>query len=187
MTARRLRVLTVDVEVTVSDPTLRDHLESLTASYAPGGDSTSLSYRVEPGALWRNGELVRRTECALDVLAVLELPNLYAAVVARARSEGWLVHAAAVERDGQVMLLVGPSGAGKSTVTLALLGDGARYLTDECALVTRDGRVFGMRRAIAFPSDEAHGCCAEGLWCAELSASSRCYAAGPPGLAASAR
>jgi hypothetical protein len=55
---------------------------------------------------------------------------------ARAATSGaLLVHAAAVELDGDVVLLPGTSGAGKSTLAAALVADGFRYLTDEIAAI----------------------------------------------------
>ncbi len=56
---------------------------------------------------------------------------------------GWsqhlLLHAAAVERDGDAILLVGASGSGKSTLA-ALLGErGWRLMGDEFALLRLDG------------------------------------------------
>ncbi|HVN51718.1 MAG TPA: PqqD family peptide modification chaperone [Acidimicrobiales bacterium] len=46
-----------------------------------------------------------------------------------------LLHAGAVERDGRVAVIAGPSGRGKSTLTAALVRAGARYLSDELAVV----------------------------------------------------
>lgn len=46
-----------------------------------------------------------------------------------------LLHAGAVERDGQTMLMTGDSGAGKSTLSATLGWSGWRLLGDEFALV----------------------------------------------------
>lgn len=51
-------------------------------------------------------------------------------------------HAAVVAVGGRAVLLAGPSGRGKSTLTLALLRDGATWLTDELALVDVDDRTI---------------------------------------------
>lgn len=45
------------------------------------------------------------------------------------------LHAAAVARDGELVLLAGESGAGKTTLTLALLDAGWTYLSDDLAPV----------------------------------------------------
>jgi chloramphenicol 3-O-phosphotransferase len=46
-----------------------------------------------------------------------------------------LLHAAAAERDGSVMILAGPEGSGKSTLVAALVRSGLRYVTDETVAV----------------------------------------------------
>jgi hypothetical protein len=46
-----------------------------------------------------------------------------------------LLHAAAAERDGRVLLLAGPAGAGKSTLVAALVATGLRYVTDEVVAI----------------------------------------------------
>lgn len=46
------------------------------------------------------------------------------------------LHAAAVARDGELVLLAGESGAGKTTLTLALLDAGGGYLSDDLAPVS---------------------------------------------------
>ena len=56
-------------------------------------------------------------------------------------SEHLLVHAAAAERDGRVVLLCAPSGWGKSTLVGGLLAGGWRYLTDDVAVLDGAGRV----------------------------------------------
>lgn len=48
------------------------------------------------------------------------------------------LHAAAVARDGELVLLAGESGAGKTTLTLALLDAGWTYLSDDLAPVSID-------------------------------------------------
>jgi HprK-related kinase A len=46
-----------------------------------------------------------------------------------------LLHAASVERDGQVLILTGESGSGKSTLSAILMARGWRLLGDEFALI----------------------------------------------------
>ena len=53
----------------------------------------------------------------------------------KARPDLLWVHAAAVERNGSVLLLVGPSGQGKSTLSTRLCEMGWRLLSDDAAPV----------------------------------------------------
>jgi hypothetical protein len=48
------------------------------------------------------------------------------------------LHAAAVARDGRLVVLAGESGAGKTTLTLALLDAGWTYFSDDLAPVAID-------------------------------------------------
>jgi len=60
-----------------------------------------------------------------------------------------LIHAGAVERDGDVILLPGASGAGKSTLSVVLASRGWRLLSDEIAMVRpTDGLVIPHPRPI---------------------------------------
>ncbi|QQS41959.1 MAG: hypothetical protein IPM63_03160 [Acidobacteriota bacterium] len=51
------------------------------------------------------------------------------------------LHAGAVALGGKAVLFPGRTHSGKSTLTRAFLDAGARYLTDDCAVVGEDGRV----------------------------------------------
>ncbi|HUK60066.1 MAG TPA: HprK-related kinase A [Stellaceae bacterium] len=51
-----------------------------------------------------------------------------------------IIHAAAVERGGRVLVLPGMPGSGKSTLTAALVSRGWRLFSDEMALVAIEGR-----------------------------------------------
>jgi hypothetical protein len=56
------------------------------------------------------------------------------------------LHAAALERDGAVLLLAGPSGVGKSTLVYAAMRAGLRVLAEDCAFLQAEPapRVWGM-------------------------------------------
>lgn len=56
------------------------------------------------------------------------------------RSGSLILHAAAVDIDGTIVLISGRSGAGKSTLAAALLDLGADYLTDEAVEIGPTGR-----------------------------------------------
>jgi HprK-related kinase A len=61
-----------------------------------------------------------------------------------------VVHAAAVECMGQVLLLPGGSGAGKSTLSAALVHAGWRLLSDELAVLNpADGRILPLARPVS--------------------------------------
>ena len=68
-------------------------------------------------------QLFRYLEWQLDLLLAEQTQDYY------------LVHSAAVARDGAGFLLPGPSGSGKSSLTMALIGRGYRYMSDELAAV----------------------------------------------------
>ena len=69
--------------------------------------------------------------------------------VARAATEHFVIHSGVVESRGRVVLLVAPSRVGKTTLTLALVGRGAGFLSDECAPIARTtGEVEPFPRAV---------------------------------------
>lgn len=154
MTTFAFRALTSQVAVTV-EPHLAAHLSALTLSYEATGAPCDLRYHLGGQTLWRNGRRLRRTDHALDLVPAFEL-DLYRAVIEAGRSAGWLIHAAGLELGGRTLVLAGASGAGKSTLATLLVASGAGYLSDECLLVDEDGRVFGLRRGIAFEREPAH-------------------------------
>jgi hypothetical protein len=81
-----------------------------------------------------------------DLVPLFEL-DLYQQVAERA-TVGWLLHGAALERDGAAVVFAGPSGAGKTTLTLGLMQRGWRLVTEEMTLVDRELRVHGLARPI---------------------------------------
>ena len=80
-------------------------------------------------------------EAALDVLeSELQL------LVARHAQPDVFVHAGVVSIGGQAILLPGNSGAGKTTLVRALVAAGARYYSDEYAVLDASGRVHPYAR-----------------------------------------
>lgn len=60
-----------------------------------------------------------------------------------------ILHAAALERNGGVLVMPAPPGSGKSTLCAALVHSGWRLLSDELALVSlRDGRIWPLCRPV---------------------------------------
>lgn len=66
------------------------------------------------------------------------------------------VHAAAAERDGQVVLFPAVSGAGKSTLVAGLLRAGWSYVTDEAVDLQVDLRVRGFAKALTIDPGAQH-------------------------------
>lgn len=61
-----------------------------------------------------------------------------------------ILHAAALERNGRVLLLPAPPGSGKSTLCAALMFSGWRLFTDELALIDpADGRLWPHPRPVS--------------------------------------
>lgn len=63
--------------------------------------------------------------------------------------EAVFVHAAAVEWKGQAVVFPGASYSGKSTLTQALLQAGAKYLSDEYAIIDGSGLVHSYPRRLS--------------------------------------
>jgi hypothetical protein len=59
-----------------------------------------------------------------------------------------VLHAAALSRDSERVILAGESGIGKTTLTLELLERGWRYLSDDIVPVSRDGAIQAFPKPI---------------------------------------
>ena len=80
-------------------------------------------------------------------------PVLLALVWLLRECRRYSLHASAVARDGQVLVLAGESGSGKSTAALGLVRQGWRYLADDVVLLeaAADGpRLWGLARGFAY-------------------------------------
>ena len=122
-------------------PRTRDFLGAALASMAVAAGPSSehqiaavRSRRTDlPFRLFVDGRLRHRAANREELLrqVMFELNSL-ARIPGR---DALALHAGAVELDGKVLLVAGESGSGKSTLTAALVQRGARYLTDEVAVV----------------------------------------------------
>jgi len=63
------------------------------------------------------------------------------------------LHSGIVVHDGRAILIPGLSRAGKSTLTAALVQAGAAYVSDDMAVIDRDGRAHFLSRAITLRDD----------------------------------
>jgi hypothetical protein len=71
------------------------------------------------------------------------------AAVSGGDSEWVFIHAGVVEHDGQAILIPGKSFAGKTTLVRALIENGARYFSDEYAVLDADGWVHPYARRLS--------------------------------------
>jgi hypothetical protein len=93
--------------------------------------------RVDP---WRP----ESTEIELERGAA-RIPLLVPLLGMRLLTRGWvLLHAAAFEVSGRVVVATGWQSGGKSELLLAFLAAGGTYLADEWAAVAADGRIEGL-------------------------------------------
>ena len=88
----------------------------------------------------------RTAESATEAVRALN-HELLQALMERSRAH-YFVHAAVVEWRGRALVLPGLSRAGKSTLALALVLEGARYLSDELLVFTRAGLAEPLPRAL---------------------------------------
>lgn len=65
------------------------------------------------------------------------------------------LHAGIVCHEGRAILLPGLSHAGKSTLTASLVRAGAQYISDDIAVIDRNGQAYFLSRAINLREDVA--------------------------------
>lgn len=85
--------------------------------------------------------------------ALIHISEAVASCLAGSTSAGIALHAAAVARNGRVVLIPGQSGAGKSSLAAWLFDKGFDYLTDELVVLASDGAVEGLARALILKPD----------------------------------
>ena len=120
-------------------------MRKLYSGYPQAVDVADYTVRLEPTRPWRRAirpsVAIRGDHILPDALPLPLSQGLLAAEMgmnlqlALGERRYVLLHAAAVERDGQALIMTGESGSGKSTLA-ALLGEtGWRYLGDEFVLI----------------------------------------------------
>jgi hypothetical protein len=148
-----LEVLTHRVEVLCDDAAAQPILRALLSGYSPASGRPDLRYRFSRSggqhSLQRDGEEIYSGVAVQDALDRFEL-DLYRRVVAL--PDHFVMHAAAVERDGRCLVFAGASGSGKSTMTRALVQRGFRYCTEEVVAIAGDGTLRTLHRPLHLSS-----------------------------------
>lgn len=129
-----VELLGVDAVIACDEPATRDALELCYArmrrSRAASPDALQASLaRAGTGWTVRVGDEERVEPDPVAAVRTLNHELIQAAM--RRNREHYYVHAAVVERRGGAIALPGLSRAGKSTLALALVLEGARFLSDE--------------------------------------------------------
>ena len=102
--------------------------------------------------LYVNGTQAARSLELCDVLAGFT-SRLQMTVAERSR-RGLFVHAGVVEWNGSAILIPGRTFSGKSRLVLAFIRAGARYYSDEYAIVEKNGLIRPFSRPISIRSDD---------------------------------
>ena len=156
------RCLGFDFGVTATNPALQHAVDALYAPFrAPVNVTTqfTLVERAAPGPtgvsilIFENDKQVRTTPDRALALAHL-VWHVSQHVITVASESFLLLHAAAVERRRNAVLLPAPSGSGKSTLAAGLVAAGFGYLTDDvCAIDLETGRVRPYAKPIALATE----------------------------------
>jgi len=158
----KLRFFDLDVRIRSDDEAYLDLLARMYRLFRVDGTSPAVRPAVEyavwtrPDNPWGRPVLVLDGEAhPLDdpgALAPYVYQDIVCDVLARVRSHV-LLHAGAVARDGQGILLAGDSLHGKTTLVLALVRRGFAFLSDETAALGRaDRRVHPFPRSLSLRS-----------------------------------
>jgi hypothetical protein len=154
------RAYGITVGVRTNDPLMVEELRSR----LPFGARPSRAKRVDFLFSFRVGPQVRsgvrsfhllysgasRTARSLQLSDVLEaFADQVQLTVAEHSRSGLFVHAGVVEWNGSAILIPGRSFSGKSTLTLSFIRAGARYYSDEYAIIDRNGRIRPYSRTIS--------------------------------------
>lgn len=138
-------------------PVLRDRLPTHVKPFDGTTFDAILSVREggsRPGSrirdfhlAYHNHSCIARSHRFDDVLGRFDA--YFALAIAFLAPRHVFIHAGAVEWQGRAIVVPGQSTAGKSTLILELVKAGARYLSDEFAVLDRRGRVHPWPKPIA--------------------------------------
>lgn len=137
MNTLHLRILEVAIRVRCADPYSYGLLLKGYSAFLAGPDlKPDLDYTILPQQDSGYDLLLdeQPAEAADDEYELLYSFEKHMTIEVQKRRQDLLfMHAAALELDGRVLILVAPSGSGKSTTTWALINNGFHYLSDELA------------------------------------------------------
>lgn len=154
VSASRVRAFGCTIDFGSESDVARASLEQFVFPQLPrehaGGSEPDLTLRMEPREerfrLWVNGEPVAEAVQPRE-LADAAI-NAIDETVIRCMRGMHAVHAGAVSIGGRGLLLPGRTHAGKSSLVAELLRRGARYFSDEYALIDPAGRVHAYPRPL---------------------------------------
>jgi hypothetical protein len=157
-TVARYDVLGVVVEMTSDDAAITEVIEASYGIFRTEGDlatdrpvaAARLSVeRTKSGWLVAGGTDGPVTCLSADIAAIHTLDRLVDTVQRGLHARGLIsIHSAAVATPGGILVIAGASGQGKSTLALGLAHRGFGLLSDELAIVDRDGVVLPYPRSV---------------------------------------
>lgn len=129
-------------EVSVDDPGLAGHVEEMLTGLRGDEPRTAAGlYRIVGTGghygLSQGQHVLVRSASADRTLAML-MWHVNQQAVASAAADHVVIHAAAVVRDHEALLLPAPMESGKTTLVVGLVARGWGYLTDEAAAIAVD-------------------------------------------------
>ena len=155
--ARRFRCLGFVWSVRTNDAALVDSVTSLYEACVddgsgPAGNVVGLRRHEDASvSVDRNG--TGGIERAPEGVALAQVVWEVNRGVVEEAGDRLLLHAAAAERDGRIVVLAGPQGSGKSTLVTALVCAGFRYVTDEAVAIGPGGAVEPYPKPISLRGD----------------------------------
>jgi hypothetical protein len=153
----RYDVLGVGVELVSDDATVVEVVEASYGIFRHDGDSTGRPVaatrlhvrRTASEWLVSGGTTPQRACRSADLAAVETLDRLVDSVQRGLHADGRIsIHSAALATARGILVVAGASGQGKSTLALGLAHRGYGLLSDELAIIERDGMVLPYPRSV---------------------------------------